>query len=46
MVMEDIGYRDFNGVGSLTRNRGRMLEKGARKRFRALPFRVEKRGER
>jgi hypothetical protein len=34
-----------NGVGSLTRNRGRLLEKGARKRFRPLPFRAEKRGD-
>jgi hypothetical protein len=32
------------GVGSLTCNRGRLLEKGAWKRCRALPFRVEKRG--
>jgi hypothetical protein len=39
------GLHVYNGVGSLTRNRGRLLEKGAGKRFRALPFRVKKRGD-
>jgi hypothetical protein len=34
-----------NGVGSLTRNRGRLLEEAARKRFRALLLWVEKRGD-
>jgi hypothetical protein len=36
---------EWNGVGSLTGNRGRLSEKAARERLRALPFRVEKRGD-